>query len=302
MSRRADAPVPAAAALPRLRLAQWPADAPAAPSGAELFRLDTCLRQLRLGLDRLPGATDAAEQAAGSEAYRRVLEVITGLDSPVPGETNVGGQFRQAVNAFAATAAPRAVAELGPLLRQARADAAAIRRAHLEGIGGASYGSLVRRLLEPRRGERVLWVGYGEFARSLLPFFRAWPCGVWNRRPVDAAGLVNFAPAEGAAAAAWADHVVMTTPPDPANDARWQAWLAAAGCRSVVRLGHRRGAGSPLPATRAFDLDHVFELRASRANIRSLELARARAACGAHARALAAAAAPADPARVALGA
>lgn len=288
--------------LERLRVGHWPkagGGAPHAPA-ADGFVLDTCQRRLRVTLDGTPAREVAAPPQAftGAAAYRFLLEVATGLESAVPGETNVFGQFRRAWEAYRATAGREAVAGLAPLVARVIRDTRTVRRRHLENIGGASYGSLARRLLRAAEGERVLFVGAGDLARSMLPFFRACEVGTWNRSapgPLFAAAGRVFAPRDGAAAADWAHHVILTTPADLGNDARWAAWLGASLAQSVLHLGRRRGEGADWPAhVAAYDLDDVFDLRRSQDTIRSLQLQRARAACRALAQDLAAeAAAPA---------
>jgi hypothetical protein len=169
-------------------------------------------------------------------------------------------------------------------------DARTIRREHLHGIGGASYGTLVRRLIAPRRGERVLFVGAGDLARSIVPYFSAYDVGLWTRRPVDLPDVTvdrQFMPDRADDAADWADHVVIATPADRHHDTSWQLRLSKQTIRSVVHLGHRRGMLSEWPdRSRIFDLDHLFELRRRQANIRTDKLALARDACRDAARAV----------------
>jgi hypothetical protein len=240
---------------------------------------------------------EPTEVHAGTSAYRFLLEVATGLRSAVPGETNVFGQVRRAWEAYRHAAGQADSALLGPLVARLIADTRAIRHEHLQDIGGASYGPLVRRLLRAAEGDRILIVGAGELARSLLPFFRAHRVGVWNRRapgPAFAAAGRVFAPAEGPQAAEWAQHVIMTTPADDANDRLWKIWLGASLAESLVHLGRRRSEPSAWPGhLLAWDLDDLFDLRRSQDNVRSLQLERARHACRERALALATGSVPA---------
>jgi len=253
--------------------------------------LDTCLRQMCLAIN----AADHREimlQAIlppratvlrGAAAYRFALEVATGLRSAVPGETNVFGQFRKAWLAYQQVSRPTQLAGLIPIMNQLMNDSRLIRQRHLQGIGGASYGALVRRLLTPKRHERILFVGAGELAGSMLPYFENYAVGVWNRRIIRRtdldAGRV-FTPDEALDSARWADHVIIATPPDPQHDAEWRQRLAQTGVRSLLHLGHRRGGLGYWPtAAASFDLDDVFALRRKQAGIRSLQLSRASRAC-----------------------
>lgn len=258
--------------------------------GRPTLLVDTCLRQLCVGLasdvpwsgghtQLLPGL----EVRRGVSAYRYALEVATGLRSAVPGETNVFGQFRKAWEQYRRDGDPADVARIAPLVHRLINDVRCIRREYLQGIGGSSYGTLVRRLISPRRGERLLFVGAGDLARSMWPVFADFELGVWNHRRVevaDASGLTNFPPGRAREAVAWADHVVFSTPPDREHDARWRLHVAAAGIDTLVHLGHRRGGLHAWAGYRnAFDLDDVFELRSRQADIRSDRLERARVAC-----------------------
>lgn len=288
-----------------LVVGHWPQGAAPVPAGAGLatvWRIDTCLRSLLVGTGQAGASTITAlnppETHNGGAAYALLLEFACGLKSAIPGETNVFGQFRRAWEAFRDNAPATAVGALAPVVTGLVRDTRAIRNAHLDGIGGASYGGLVRRLLRAAPAEPLLLVGAGALAHSLLPFFRAQSIGSWSRRPPGAAFVAAgrvFAAEAGAEAARWARHVVITTPADPANDGRWFDWLEAAGtARTLVHLGRRRGSGQPWPAgIRSHDLDDVFDLRRSQQNIRSLQVARARQDCRQRARAWAATAATA---------
>ncbi|MGI9344513.1 MAG: hypothetical protein ACR2QV_16920 [Gammaproteobacteria bacterium] len=244
--------------------------------------LDTCLRQLCITVHPLAPPA-GAEIRCGAEAYRHALEVITGLRSAIPGETNVFGQFRQAWQNCRDNGHPGIVAGIAPWVHRLINDARTIRRDHLHGIGGASYGTLVRRLVAPRRGDRVLFVGAGGLARSIVPYFGACDVGVWTRRCVDLQNITvdrRFAPARAADASNWADHVVFATPADTDNDGLWLAHLARQSVRTVVHLGHRRGILTAWSGcARVFDLDDVFELRRRQADIRTDRIALARRAC-----------------------
>ncbi len=284
-----------APAIERLWTGHWPEPrvrVPRPAAGARALVLETCQRQVVVTADpataRALTTLQPPEQYQGPAAYRFLLEVTTGLRSAVPGETNVFGQVRRAWEAYRRTADRGTLAMLGPLIASLTADTRAIRREHLQGIGGASYGALVRRLLRPADGERVLLVGAGELARSMLTFFRTTQLGVWSRRPAAPAFATAarlFAAEDGGQAADWAHHVIITTPADPANDRRWLQWLAGSLVISAVHLGRRRSECPAWPAqVRGYDLDDVFELRRTQDNVRSRQLQRALHACGERAR------------------
>lgn len=247
--------------------------------------LGTCLRQLAFGLTPRPGlaAADAAgELSTGPAAYRLLLEVASGLHSAVPGETNVFGQFRRASEQAAALLAPDDWQRLQPIVQAVQADTRMLRTDHLQGLGGTSYGSLVRALLAPKRDARVLFVGTGDLTRSMLPLFRTFEVGVWNHR--HGAPLTDvcrwFAPDEADAAGSWATDVVFTTPRNPDHDLAWCARLGPHAVRGLVHLGQRRSAGLRWPSAAAsFDLDDVFDLASARDQHSSRQLTDAAIAC-----------------------
>lgn len=281
------------ALIARLWCLHWPGARVPGETAAELRAagvvLDTCLRQLAFGLAPRPGLTagPSGELSTGAAAYRLLLEVASGLRSAVPGETNVFGQFRRAWDEAAPHLPMAGRRQLEPVVRAVLADTRALRARHLQGIAGGSYGSLVRELLALRRDARLLFVGTGDLARSMLPLFRAWDVGVWNHRsrnPLARAPLTGvcrwFSSDEADAAAAWATDIVFTTPADAAHDSAWRDRLLRHAPRGLVHLGRRRrDALAWGPTTLSFDLDHVFALAGEREQQRSRQLAAAALAC-----------------------
>ncbi|MBM4221357.1 MAG: hypothetical protein FJ170_05355, partial [Gammaproteobacteria bacterium] len=208
--------------------------------------MDTCMRQLLIGTGPRPAvdpehAADM-EMHAGVSAYRLLLEIVTGLRSAVRGETNVHGQFRRAWQESLDTLPAGITQPLSPVIDALFSDAQHIRQEHLQGVGSNSYGSLARRLLTPARGARVLFVGTGELARSMLPFFGTAEIGAWNHRPVTPPAGIHrwFSPAQADIAAGWAEHIVFTTPADAEHDTGWQARLRHGTVRGLLHLGRRR--------------------------------------------------------------
>ena len=112
------------------------------PAGAPTWR--TCLREISFSngaaADRSPA--ESARRLSEGEAYRLLLEILCGLQSPMLGETQVMGQFK----AFLATLG-HDQAWLGRLGQRLLADAREIRTKYLQGLGSRSYGSAVRRHL-----------------------------------------------------------------------------------------------------------------------------------------------------------
>lgn len=269
--------------------------------------METCLRQIHLRMTPAGGLTEwpsnphrkewlaVPELRSGNDAYRFLLEVTTGLCSAIPGETNVFGQFKKAWLNFRCTGEAAEVAHLAPTIHRLIDDTKTIRQEHLEGIGGCSYGSLARKLIAPRPGDKILFVGAGDLARSMLPLFRSHSLGIWHYRDIEVPNsLIErvFLPDQGQGAASWADHVILTTPADNHNDANWQDWLSATRARTVVHLGQHRAQDRVLKrnwgnALAYYDLADMLALRREQDDHRSEQLMRARAACRQRAKAFA---------------
>jgi len=250
------------------------------------FYVSTCMRELAVlpSADALRGLQlDRVNDVMHHRhAYAFLLQTITGLNSSIPGETNVQGQIRKAWNQWRPAANAHIARRLGPAMHRLFYDARTIRQEYLQGIGGSSYGSLVRKLLQPGSDARVLFIGAGELALSIMPFFSASATGIWNRHlPTDefTPPARRFAVDDDANAAAWATHMVLTTPPENRSDSLW-AERARAGCIPVVHLGRRRArAGAWRNCENFYSLDDVFELRRTQSTVRSLNIMRAQAAC-----------------------
>ena len=123
----------------------------------------TCLRTIRIAWgDEERLGFSGEEFRSGAEAYQFLLEVACGLHSPLLGETEVMGQFREFIEKSSAGA------ELRRVLQQVLVDAKAVRSKHLTDLGSQSYGSLSRKHL--KRWNSTLILGSGQLAREILPW------------------------------------------------------------------------------------------------------------------------------------
>ncbi len=255
------------------------------------FFLDTCLRQLAIidtararefiSLQEYTGDPEI-EWHLGTNAYSFLLQTATGLHSSIPGETNILGQFKQAWNRWREQAEPEQVCQLHTTMHRLFSDSAQIHREYLQGIGGNSYGSLVRKILAPASDSRLLFVGIGKLARTMMPLFSTFELATWNHQPKSNHATQScrlFSASSAQEAADWATHIVLTTPAETRNDRLW-AQLTATGTQPVVHLGRRR-AEPGIWANRAdyFDLDDIFELRSRQSSVRTSQIRRARRAC-----------------------
>jgi glutamyl-tRNA reductase len=176
-------------------------------------------------------------------------------------------------------------------------DTKEIRTEYVVGLGSATYGSLVRRVLGGTLVGPTLLLGAGQLAESILPFLDTGEVMVWNRgreraeamlarqRAAQVNGRVQLLPAtRGAEATAWrqARNVVICIPADAELDAErvrwWQQRTNHEG--RILHLGLDSAPGSVWQqASRLTTLTDLFDLRDAQAQQRDALLARARKAC-----------------------
>src|ERR1043165_3827603 len=113
---------------------------PASFNEAPWVSWNTCLREIRVAelKEFAEKAPTAAEVFVGESAYQFCLEVVCGLHSPMVGETEVLGQFKELVSAKNIERPPL----ISKFLHSILVDAKEIRHKHLSKLGGQSYGSL----------------------------------------------------------------------------------------------------------------------------------------------------------------
>jgi glutamyl-tRNAGlu reductase-like protein len=263
----------------------------------------TCLREVRIGMhppDDQPMAAEANaagyELYAGAEAYRFLLQLACGLQSEIAGETEILGQVKQAWR-DSETAGGEQTRVLRPWMQRLLQDTKEIRSEYVVGLGSATYGSLVRRLLGGTSQGPTLLLGAGQLAETILPFLDSGEVLVWNRsharaeemlarqRAPQVQGRVQLLDSTAAAEeSAWqrARDVVICIPADAARDAtRAQLWRhhhAADG--HLLHLGIDNAAGTVWSQIDGLaTLRDLFGLRDSQATQRAALLARARKAC-----------------------
>ncbi len=142
----------------------------------------TCVRQMRIGFKDWIQPEQKHELTAysGVEAYKYLLEVICGLHSPMLGETEVLGQFRDRV--LTAGAHPR----FSKLFKTLIGDAKSIRQQHLMNLGANSYGSLTRKYT--REFNEIAILGSGKLTADILPWLKSKALvEVYSRHPLSMA-------------------------------------------------------------------------------------------------------------------
>lgn len=140
------------------------------PASLNSLRWQTCLRRIVLADESYCSEIESRGDIQiyrGISAYQFLLEVVCGLHSPLIGETEVMGQFRD----FCASA-KFPPTSWGWFLRQTTAnlimDAKRVRHRHLEGLGSQTYGSFVRQQLKDVPS--VIVIGAGKLASEIVPW------------------------------------------------------------------------------------------------------------------------------------
>ena len=270
----------------------------------ERFCIETCLRRLLISHvadSNLSGANSAVpngvELLRGTDAYDLLLRIASGLESEVPGESEVFGQFKQSWQTFR-TAHAEVSRKLDPLMRKLFEDVKHIRSRHLTGLGAATYGSLVRALLGADAEQPTLLIGAGEMAAAILPYLSGRPLYIANRTPERAAALLTGLRRQAdradqiqligseldAELAAWrtATNVVVCVPPNRERDlVRVQAWKDRDS-----KSGHLLHLGKLTPGDslwaqldRFATLADLFALQSANSERRRVQLLHARNAC-----------------------
>ena len=116
----------------------------------------------------------------GIEAYEYLLRFACGLESEIKGETDVFGQVKTAFKNLSSQNSDLAHSMKNISLRLFE-DTKEIRSDHLQGIGGNTYGTLARRLLNPSAQDQVLIIGAGDMSKSISPYFAEFSLKIWNR-------------------------------------------------------------------------------------------------------------------------
>ena len=229
----------------------------ALPSGAVVWR--TCLREVAFLTEHSHEATSPGVE--GRDAYTLLVEIVSGLRSPLVGETEVQAQFK----AFLSSLDPAHHASLHRLGQRVLRDARVIRRNHLQGVGAHSYGRLTARYV--RAGVRVAVVGTGALAFEVIATLgRDFIIDQWGRSAPAAQGSGIQPPAFRALSAAASTGVVSATPgvliiAAPASREDLDAVAACyPGLESVIDLRAERER-TPLalgPAVGLVTLDDLF--------------------------------------------
>ena len=149
----------------------------------------TCLREIAIADLRTVRAEDLRpedEIYLRVDGYRFLLEVICGLHSPLVGENEVLGQFKDFALRSCDGPAARCAA---PWMERLIADAKRVRAQHLSGIGGRSYGQIAQRRLADCA--RIEMLGSGRLARETIPCLAGHAVDLFSRRPDHVADITD---------------------------------------------------------------------------------------------------------------
>jgi glutamyl-tRNA reductase len=141
------------------------ASMPSVRSMEGAYRFETCLRGIVISTSGFPleFSNPPTEVLQGDNAYSWLLEVLAGLHSPLLGETEVLGQFREQVLFPLGNSIPS-------FLKGIVEDVKKVRHECLQNLGQKTYGSLARRLMI---GDHPLYfLGAGQMTREILPFMQ----------------------------------------------------------------------------------------------------------------------------------
>jgi glutamyl-tRNA reductase len=281
-----------------------PPEQAAASGHGQAWVIATCQRTVLVAagresraalIERMPHAA-RAQAYTGAEAYAFLLRFACGLESRLVGETEIFGQIKESWREFCASPGllSRQLDSWVQLLFQ---DTKEVRARQLSGLGSASYGSQVRRLLGTASAGPTLLVGAGQLAQAVAPWIQAGELLLWNRsrdRALELARLVAernpqracrvLEATAAAELAAWstAGDIVMCVPADPARDAaRIAAWKARPGHPGrIVHLGlGESGDASWAEVSGLTSLASLFEMLKAQSDLRSVQVTRARRAC-----------------------
>ncbi len=149
-----------------------PHDLSSAQSKDPCFLWQTCLRTIAISFTQQSEIKNSENNTRidvfqGLAAYEFLLEIISGMHSPLMGETEVFGQFKQSSKVFLEKMNSKT--PFLQLFQSIFADVKQIRSKYLTGIGGSSYGSLVRQIIKDIELPVIL-IGAGQLGKEILPW------------------------------------------------------------------------------------------------------------------------------------
>ena len=139
----------------------------ALPKG--FYHMATCLRSIVFAWDsqyETPVSLKNYESFKGEQAYEFILKIICGLESPMIGETEIFGQFKNFIKDNEA----QLNKDLKTVFNKLLTDTKKIRSEYLQNLGCTSYGSLLRKHLKNTEPDLYI-LGAGSLAQDIFPWF-----------------------------------------------------------------------------------------------------------------------------------
>ncbi len=136
------------------------------------FQFKTCLRNILVGpKDSLAHwqRHEDDEIFQGEKAYQFLLEVIAGLHSSLIGETEILGQFKNAVIEFKFPESHFGL-EMKKFFQALLEDVKKVRSQHLADLGSQSYGSILRKEMKKMGETELHIIGAGHLCEEILPW------------------------------------------------------------------------------------------------------------------------------------
>lgn len=130
----------------------------------------TCLRNMFItDMNALPSLQLAADDEVYTEenAYAYLISVLCGLESPVFGETEVFGQFKNFIETEQKNY-PHLFSQSNKGLKFIIEQVKTIRSEFIQGLGSNSYGSTLRKLT--KEDDHISMIGAGHLATELIPW------------------------------------------------------------------------------------------------------------------------------------
>lgn len=128
----------------------------------------TCLRSLYIGhiSNGVKVSSFNGDVWKDEEAYSELLKIVCGINSPMVGETEIFGQFKDFVEQTTVNNKGHWI--LSQLMDTLIRDVKLIRQRFLIGLGGQSYGSLIRKKIDIKGG--ITFVGAGRLVKDICPW------------------------------------------------------------------------------------------------------------------------------------
>lgn len=143
---------------------------------ANYWHMATCLRSIVFtdqACHEVPDMLKYYERYQGKKAYEFILKIICGLESPMLGETEILGQFKE----FLKNHNRNVGSDLQEVFNRLVRDAKILRKDYLQNLGCTSYGSLLRKHTGDNL-DQIVVLGAGSLAQDIFPWFAKSQCKI----------------------------------------------------------------------------------------------------------------------------